>query len=140
MTSVSDRLSRPRAGDESAQSVLDVFETPAARSVLGTLAWALLVLAAFADVFTTVYGLGMGARETNPVGRYLFFGHGIGAAAAFKLIVIGVVAAGSVGVYALERRYVTGPPVWWLYYPALVAPIWMGAAAWNAMQLAGVSG
>jgi len=54
--------------------------------------------------------------------------------------VIGVTAAGSVGINILECRHRPGTPVWWLYYPALVAPNWMGAAAWNAMLLAGVVG
>ncbi|APX98637.1 DUF5658 family protein [Natronorubrum daqingense] len=129
------RLTWPAIGTDRETPLL---ETAVARAVIATLAWAFLVLAAFADVFTTVYGLGIGAHETNPVGRMLFFDHGIAAAAAFKLAVIGLVAGASVAIYGLERRYLSGPPVWWLYYPALVATIWMGAAAWNALLLAGV--
>lgn len=132
--SVADRLPRSTATATIGRS-LTVLETPAAKSALGTLAWVFLFLAAFADLFTTAYGLGMGARETNPFVRQLLTENGIAAAGILKLIVIGVIAVGSITVYAAERHFRTASPVWWLYYPALAAPIWMGAASWNALQI-----
>ena len=109
--------------------------TVALLAVLATLAWVFVVLAAVADLLTTAYGLEIGAREANPAGRYLILEYGFHAAGLLKLVAIAITAVASVGIYAFERRYRAGTPVWWIYYPALVAPIWMGAAAWTLYQV-----
>lgn len=101
-------------------------ESAAVLTALGTLAWTLLVLAAFADVATTVYAVSNGLPESNPLMEAVITEYGRTGLIASKLVGIGLVA-----VVAVDQYFDNGP-VWSLYPPAIAALGWMVAAAWNA--------
>lgn len=77
---------------------------------------ALVLLAQFADYWTTKRGLALGYREANPAARWIINTLGIEVFAALKVI------AGWFFVY------VTWPLVW---PGVLVAVAFFGAAIWN---------
>ncbi|WP_254810639.1 hypothetical protein [Natronosalvus amylolyticus] len=111
-------------------------ERPGTRYVLaGAGVWAFVLASVFADLYTTAYGLEMGARETNDVAVMVLEGYGLYGLAVLKAAITGVVAALSVALYAVGDPYRSS-----LWMPMLAGLLWLAAGLWNAYQIVGVQG
>jgi len=106
-------------------------ERPPTRYLLASVGvWAFVMASVFADLYTTAYGLEMGARETNDVAVLVLEGYGLHGLAVLQAAMTGVVAALAVLVYALGDPYRSS-----LWLPVLAASVWLGAGVWNAYQI-----
>lgn len=91
-------------------------------------AWVLAGVATAADVLTTVFGVGAGLAEGNPVVANTLATAGIPGFLAVKACI--VVAVASIGARYFESGVVA---------PAALALAWGGAAAVNTVVLLGVA-
>lgn len=95
--------------------------------------WLAVALAIVADVATTLAGLELGLRESNPAGVAAVEIAGVLGLLAVKGAVVGVgLAVAAVVVRAPDRiapDYVT------LVVPSALAGVWLLAASWNAVLL-----
>jgi len=89
--------------------------------------WASAVLAHVADLWTTVVGVGLGGRESNPVAAAAL-GGGVLGLALLKIVGLGAIA----GVWAVGRR--RWPTAAWVV-PAIASVGGLIPAAWNTGQI-----
>jgi len=110
-------------------------ERPPTRYLLASVGvWAFVMASVFADLYTTAYGLEMGARETNDVAVVVLEGYGLYGLAILQAAMTGVVAALAALVYALGDPYRSS-----LWLPVLAASVWLGAGLWNGYQISTAS-
>lgn len=95
------------------------------------IAWVVLLVAAVADVATTVYGLHIGLYESNPVVRSFVTDYGAIVMVGLKAVAIGYTAMGFAVVSQLsETRWVR------ISLVGTVSLVWLGATGVNLWRIA----
>lgn len=94
-----------------------------------TAVWTFLILAAVADVVTTLYGFHLGLTEWNPVANRALLEYGLAGKLALKAGVVGYTVLGFLVVRELGSRSGAVATV------GIVALTWFIATGWNLLVI-----
>lgn len=86
------------------------------------LLWGVAIVAMVADVVLTVYGIGIGLREFNPIARYAHTSLGVLGILSLKGFALGIAA---VGRWVIPDQYGN-------FVPIMLAIPWLAGAGLNA--------